>query len=383
MNPVVSAAAIFLVASACTACQTTSDPSRFDLESSDTSPVGPGDSGADSSSDGAPTMPDGGATEQPDAFDAAPDSETPAPDPDAAAPDIESPVDVSPTDVAPVLPDVDTSNVITIGTWNVRRLFDTVCDSGACGDDAFETAYSQAQFEFRISQAVSGIQRLGADVVLLQEVENSDALDALAAALNGSYDVHILGETDFDASLDTAVLSRGELIQVTRHRNARIPRPSGGTTTFAREFLEVEVNVRGTRLIVFNAHFKSQNDDDADRRLAEARAAAEIARARIAERPDATVILGGDLNDVPGSDAISALDAVTTLSRVAAELGADAGTVEFNGLSNALDHLYVCTTCPWVYVPGTAAVVRSSGSSALSGSDHAGLRASIQARGTR
>ena len=351
------------LAAALLACSSGSDPSRFDLDQPDTTPASSGDALA---GDDSLISPDG----QPDDVDptdvaTTQDSDSPGPD-DAPQPPLDSAPD---------------GERITVATWNVRRLFDTVCDSGVCGDNAFESAYSQAQFDFKISQVVSGIQRLDADIVLLQEVENGAALDALAAALSDQYDFHVLGETNFDASLDTAVLARGELIQVTSHRGVRIPRPLGGTTSFAREFLEVEFSLQGQRIIVFNAHFKSQNDDDPDRRLAEALAAADIVAARIAERPDASVVLGGDLNDVPGSAAINAINEVAALLRAASELGDGDGTVEFNGQANALDHIYVCTTCPWTFIPGTAAVVRSSGSAALSGSDHAGLRASIGPRG--
>jgi endonuclease/exonuclease/phosphatase family metal-dependent hydrolase len=306
------------------------------------------------------------------------DAATPdAPSPDVRQPDASADATPRPDSDAVVAPDTNTPDgQITIATWNVRRLFDTSCDSGLCDEDDFEVAYSDPQFNFRITQVVAGIEALDADIVLLQEVETEVALSALTAALDGRYTVSLIGETDFDASLDVAVVGNATLVELTTHRQNRIPLTSGGTTTFAREFLELELDFAGHTVIVFNAHFKSQNADDPARRQAEGRAAAAIVNERISERADALIILGGDLNDTPGSPAIDAIEASGSLLRVASELGDAAGTVTFDGVANALDHLFVCrSACSGGYVSGSAEVVRSSGSQALSGSDHAGLRA--------
>ena len=62
-------------------------------------------------------------------------------------------------------------------------------------------------------------------------------------------------ETGLPASIDVAVLSRGTLLEVRRHRDRVLTRPDGTKTTFSRELLEVHVDLRGQRLVMFAATF--------------------------------------------------------------------------------------------------------------------------------
>jgi endonuclease/exonuclease/phosphatase family metal-dependent hydrolase len=157
-----------------------------------------------------------------------------------------------------------------------------------------------------------------------------------------------------------------------------IPSPAGGTTKFSRELLEVHLDIRGWRVVVFAAHFRSKFNDDPDRRLAEAMAAREIAAATAAQFPGALVVLGGDLNDTPGSPPLDALEAGGALSRVASDMppGSDWTYTYFDDRL-ALDHLYLLTGTSGAYVAGSAVVVRY-GSPTLGDSDHAGLRATFE-----
>ena len=309
-----------------------------------------------------------------------PEEDTPVENPDAAAssdvqvvPDstLEDVVstDLAGRDVAPSQPN------IRIATWNVERMFDMVCDSSSCSADSFEAVYSSAQYNYKIARVASGLARLDADIVLLQEIEKQSCLEDIARQAESlGYNVQLIGETGGTASLDTAILARGEVLLQRDHADVRIPRPSGGTTSFSREFMEVHLLVEGTRVVVFNAHFKSQNNDDPDRRLAEALAATEIVDGVTREFPDAVIVFGGDLNDVPGSAAIDAIESEGFLLRVAQELVPEDGTVSFNGTSNALDHLYFCTRCGGSFIAGSSLIL-GDGSGGLEGSDHRALRA--------
>lgn len=140
--------------------------------------------------------------------------------------------------------------------------------------------------------------------------------------------------------------------------------------------MEVHLLVNGSRVIVFNAHFKSQNNDDPDRRLAEALAATAIVDGVTREFPDALIVFGGDLNDVPGSAALDAVESEGFLLRVARELVPEDGTVNFNGRSNALDHLYFCARCGGSFITGSSRIL-GDGSGGLEGSDHRALSAAF------
>ena len=178
--------------------------------------------------------------------------------------------------------------------------------------------------------------------------------------------------------MDVALLSRFEIVDVLGHRDEPIPLASGGTTTFARELLEVHIDVEGQLVVVFVAHFKSKFSDDAARRLAEATAAHRIVLARAAASPTAIVVLGGDLNDTPSSAPLVVLSGDGELVRLNDDLpSADDWTVQYQGSRFSLDHLFVPAASAVHYVSGSVAVARDGSRSGFAGSDHAAVRATF------
>lgn len=273
-----------------------------------------------------------------------------------------------------------TEATVKIATFNVRRFFDDLCQSGKCGPDDYEEAPSAAAFAARADEVAAAIDALGADVVLLEEIETAACLDALTSRLYWATSGH-LGELGFAASLDTAVLARFPTVAVISHADEEFPRPDGGTTSFTRDLLEVHLDVDGARVIVFAAHFRSKVDDDPGRREAEGRRAGEILAIRAAEYPSALIVLGGDLNDTPGSPPLVALTGAAKVLRVASDLDDDA-TYVFGGKPEAIDHLFLAEDAVGGdYVAGSAAVFRTIeqwGWDGWGGSDHAALRASFR-----
>lgn len=274
------------------------------------------------------------------------------------------------SDIGPVEPPAPS---VRISTFNVRKFFDTRCDTRMCSSDSFEYEYPEGEFFAKAQQVANGIRLLNSDVVLLQELESNESMSALMMYLEqDDYPVQVLGETGSQASLDVAVVGQGTVIQQVSHYDRELMRPRGGTTSFSREFLELHLEIEGRRVIVFNAHFKAKTRDDPDRRLAEAQAARDIVRQAAEAYPDALIVLGGDLNDTPGSRPIEALEAGGGMLRVAEELGSGDATYTFRGQAQAIDHLYLVETPGGRYVNGTAEVIRSN-QRGLAGSDHAGL----------
>ena len=270
------------------------------------------------------------------------------------------------------------AGIIRIATYNTHLFFDTVCDSGECGSDDFEQQLSQSAYIAKVQSLAASITLLDADIVLLQEIETADCLADLTDALAPLYPISHLGEIGYPGSIDTGVLADGDLITTINHRYQRIPLPDGSdTTTFAREFLEVHLDFDGAEVIVFVGHFKAKANDDPQRRLAEAMAARDIVTRVAAENPDALIVMGGDLNDVPGSDPINALEAGGDLLRVASELPDDRdATYWYYGEGQAIDHLFFDTGAAGSYVSGSVQVVTDfAGAHSLGSSDHAALRA--------
>lgn len=268
---------------------------------------------------------------------------------------------------------------VRIAAFNVHRFFDTECQSGNCGGSAYEALPSPPSFTSKANRLARGIGALKAGVVLLSEIETQTCLDELQFRLSG-FSSAVLGELGTPASVDVAVLARFPIREVRRHRASHpLTRPDGTATQFARELLEVRLDVEGTELIVFASHFRSKVNDDPGRRYAEAEAARDIVTAVATERPGALVVLGGDLNDVPGSPPLEAIEQTGTLERVSSELPTEEiGTVWYQGVREAIDHLYQAREASGVYVPGSFRVVGDNSVSGLGGSDHAAVRADFE-----
>ncbi|MCA9660250.1 MAG: endonuclease/exonuclease/phosphatase family protein [Myxococcales bacterium] len=270
------------------------------------------------------------------------------------------------------------STEITVATFNVHLFFDTVCDSGQCSADDFEEVATAAGFEARADELAAAIAALEADVVLLQEIENQSCIDALAARLPEFTAIH-LGEQGYPGSIDTAVLSTLPTLAVFTHLDEEFPHPEGGTTSFTRALLEIHHDVGGQRLITFAAHFRSKVFDDPGRRLAEGQRAGEWIALRGVDYPEAMIVLGGDLNDTPGSPPLAALEGAADVTRVAAELEDDT-TLIYGGKAQALDHIYVSDAAAGAHVAGSTMIFRADTAMAWTGwggSDHAAVRATF------
>ncbi len=266
------------------------------------------------------------------------------------------------------------SEKVRIAAFNVHRFFDTLCHSGACGGDNFEELPSPDAFDAQAGQLAAAIGALGAHVVLLSELETQASLDALKARLP-QYPAAVLGETGSPASVDVAVLSAFPITQVLGHRERTLVRPDGSTTRFSRELLEVHLDARGAEVIVFAAHFRSKVSDDPGRRYAEAEASRDIVSTVAREAPGALVVLGGDLNDVPGSEPLNALERGGDLLRVSSDRpDSETWTYSYFGERQAIDHLYLARD-GGTYVPGSFRAARGGSSGGYGGSDHAAVYA--------
>ncbi|MGV3624835.1 MAG: endonuclease/exonuclease/phosphatase family protein [Archangium sp.] len=271
-------------------------------------------------------------------------------------------------------PEVPERIRVRAATFNTERFFDTVCQSGSCASGDYEELPTQAAFEARVSQVAIAMNGFGADLISLQEIETQAVVDSLLPRVSTSTPYAVLGEIGGAATVDVAVFSKWPIERVVKHRDEVLIKPDGSRTSFSRELLEVHVTIEGKRVIFFSAHFRSKNNDDPGRRLAEAQATRRIMDAVAVQNPDALIILGGGLNDTPGSEPIVALEE-NGLLRAAADLPvADQGTYVYGGQSQAIDHLFQAGTQAAALVPRSARVWKQ-GSRGFAGSDHRALTA--------
>lgn len=261
---------------------------------------------------------------------------------------------------------------VTVATLNVQRLFDSRCNSGQCDAGDFEEVISELSLKTKIERIQAGILALDADVIVLQEIETEELFEQVAEPFADTYPSRVFGETGFSASLDVGIISKGSFVSSDTHRDERITLEDGSTDRFAREFLELQVDIRGERVIVFGAHFISKrSDSDGDRRLAEGKKAGSIAAAAAEERPDALVVIAGDLNDTPASKTLTAIRAE---GFVVTSDGLDANTYYthvFSGQPSIIDHVLYYDRERVVVPRDGLEVMRDEGRQGFAGSDHA------------
>lgn len=277
---------------------------------------------------------------------------------------------------------------LRIASFNVDRLFDSICDSGDCGDRSFETAPPPRRYRRRLDRLAEGIADIEADILLLQEIEKADVLSDLAGALatqGSSYEVEAFGGDSEGGALEVGILARGEQTEETmRFRETRsLTRPDGSSTRFTREFLGLPLEIDGRRIVVFDAHFKSRRDDDPGRRLAEAEESGTIVAEEAAERSESLVVLGGDLNATADSEPLGVLTDRFDLRRAGGDSSPTPWTYCFGDRPEAIDHLLVAPNCGGGLVRGSARRWGGSqcpGTSGLADSDHAAVSADFALR---
>jgi len=205
---------------------------------------------------------------------------------------------------------------LTLMSYNVENLFDDVKNgteyrefvprSGAWNTEGF--LHRVRTLSEVVRKAVPG----GPDLLLLQEVENENALRALLSeGLGGmGYQWHVLVPKK-GLSANVAIVSRIPVARVRTH--AVGPWKNGAPV---RDILEAQVELRGHLLYVFNNHWKSRT---AGTRATEPlrREAAGVLAARITEilagEPLADIVAAGDFNESADEYARRGSRAVTAL----------------------------------------------------------------------
>lgn len=141
---------------------------------------------------------------------------------------------------APEPPSRTPCETLVVATWNVRRLFDSRCDSGDCGPTRAEDRLPPDEVEASVRRVASAVRALDADVVVLEEIENRALLDRIVEAHGGTLSAAI-GESPAPGSIDVAVIARVPIRRVRHHVGVTLALPDGRTTTPTRDLLEVEL----------------------------------------------------------------------------------------------------------------------------------------------
>ncbi|MFC6345232.1 endonuclease/exonuclease/phosphatase family protein, partial [Nocardioides hankookensis] len=162
------------------------------------------------------------------------------------------------------------------------------------------SGFNRDRSRLELEQIAAEISTLGADVVLLQEVDRNRRWSAhvdepayLAAKLGMYYAFGTNVRRSGDSEYGTAILSR---YPVSDASNTLLPNGPGGQQ---RGLLRVVVSPFGTPISLYVTHLENTSST---MRLAQARSIAQI----VAQDPNAKIV-GGDMNAGPGSDVLGTL----------------------------------------------------------------------------
>ena len=265
----------------------------------------------------------------------------------------------------------------TLASYNAHNLFDTV------GEPRNERRRStENELRNKLTRLGRALHVLDADVVGLMEVEtigvlqrlNQDALSDL-----GYREAILLEGNDPERGIDLALLSRFPVSQVVSHAQETWIGPDGvERRLFSRDCLECHVSLPGgDTLVVLVNHFKSKRGGEVGTealRMAQAARVRAIADDLWAKFPLVAIV--GDLNDIPGSNALHPL-----LSGDYSDLAAwdvpEANCYSFvhQGQPERIDYLLASPGLARRFIPGS--VLMPHDVWARRASDHTPLRAAF------
>lgn len=132
---------------------------------------------------------------------------------------------------------------------------------------------------------------LGPDVLIMEEVENLHVLKDLAnLGLTGlGYRQAVLVEGDDSRGIDVGLITKYPVVGVKRHSVYL-----NGKKLNTRGILQVVINVRGKKLVVFGNHWPSQNNPPAER-VVHAQLLSQLTAATTAD----LIVSVGDFNTTP------------------------------------------------------------------------------------
>ena len=240
--------------------------------------------------------------------------------------------------------------------------------ANTCSPDGPRGAADAANLQRQQDKIVTAINKLGAGIVSLEEIENSvqfgkdrdSAVSILVDALNTAAGSQVWAYVPSPAAADLPPLSAQDVIRTAFIYKPAQVRPVGGSkvllnsTAFsnARQPLAQAFKATGTKdanaFAVIVNHFKSKGsgvDDGTGQgnanpdRVAQATALADFADSFKTERGLTKVFLTGDFNAYSMEDPIQVLES-RGYHAIDSTTDPDEETYSFSGLSGSLDHVF-------------------------------------------
>ena len=261
-------------------------------------------------------------------------------------------------------------------TWNVRNLFDERDNPNSLDEVLFP-----GQVEAQLSRIGDVIRAADPDFVFLQEVENEALLHRLVAEhIPGrGYLYRQLTEAGDPRGINVGFISRFEPSLVANHQSERFRAP-GGTREFgfARDAVEVFLEVNGVSLVLIGLHLRSRRDDGDEHRLAEATQVRTITELR-ADMGNTHILAAGDFNDTQETATMrTLLDDGPYLNVTEALPPGDQWTINTFGRRLQFDYILATPALAETAVESEVFILR--GPEITQTSDHAAVMASFELR---
>jgi endonuclease/exonuclease/phosphatase family metal-dependent hydrolase len=241
------------------------------------------------------------------------------------------------------------AGALSLMSWNVENLFDDVRNGTEYRE--FNPARGQwntESFLLRVRVLSEVVRRAvpgGPDVLLLQEVENENALATLLdQGMKGmGYAWHVLVPKK-GLSATIAIVSR---LPITRVRTWTVRPWKRGSPV--RDILEAQIDAGGHTLYVFNNHWKAKTEGvkatEASRKDSAAVLAGRIREIQAAD-PAADIVAAGDLNENVDEYAATGRRAVTALMPAEEEDGAGRESGAGDGAARADPVIFLSASAP-------------------------------------
>jgi endonuclease/exonuclease/phosphatase family metal-dependent hydrolase len=188
---------------------------------------------------------------------------------------------------------------LKVVNWNVHNLVNDSNDSAAEMEWIEDTAVWNAH-----RQAVAKVlDAIDPDIVMLQEVENMNVLEAVNDTVVKPFDELYVTDGNDPRGVNVVMMSRVPIDEIVTHKTETFPvlGTPAPAYSYSRDVLEAHLVYNGRPLALFGVHYKAKEDDDPDKRLAEAQHTRGLADQYGAAHPEAGLLILGDFNDLPGS----------------------------------------------------------------------------------
>lgn len=188
---------------------------------------------------------------------------------------------------------------VTVMSYNVENMFD-IFDDPYSNDEGGKVKPRE-----EIEAIAKAIASVDADVVVFQELENEHILEGMVSTFlaEAGYEYIACQRTNSGRGINLGVISRYPIKRLASYRFTTLAHPDvpDQTWRFARDVMQVTVDVKGNDLHLFNVHLKSNRNRSGDPnsmkyRSAEVLGLKKIIRGVLKDKPGAYVLALGDFN---------------------------------------------------------------------------------------